>query len=214
LSPGNHPAVCMRFIPGEWALNGFLLSRDMLKSPVFRSLNRVAMLVLLDFYSKTRGKYVKMAGGLKVWMYLNNGELQYSYKTALENGISRRDFARAIDALVSHGFLDIAHQGSGGRIRDASLYAVSERWRKWGKSEFDPGQARPKDTRKGRGFSVMWQKRREMENAIFGITGDTGMSITDDTRKSHFEADFDVSSNKNDTPKKARKRRKRASALH
>lgn len=192
-----------------------VIDKKLIRSKAFRSLNATAMLVLLDFLMKRKMKGVKVQGGIKVLMTMNNGELQYSYKTALEAGITRPAFARAIDTLISHGFLDIAHLGSGGRDRDASLYSLSDRWMKWDTPEFDAGKQRPKDTRKGRGFSVMWQRKKDEEfEAIFGNAGVTGPGNAGVTPKSGFEGNSDVSSNANVTPKKDKKRRKGASPLH
>jgi len=82
-------------------------------------------------------------------MILNNGQIQYSYKEAIERGITRPAFARALDTLIQRGFIDIAKQGSGGKHRDASLYSISERWRKWGRADFDPGKPRIKRHARG-----------------------------------------------------------------
>ena len=154
-----------------------------------------------------------MAGGIKVPVILNNGELQYSYREALGRGITKPAFVRAIDTLIDHGLLDIARPGSGGKQRDVSLYGISERWRKWGSPEFDPGKPRVKDTRKGRGFAVYWKKKRD-EESIFGNENVTEAGNEIVTPKGDFEADFHLSCNKNVTPKKTRKRRKGASPLH
>ena len=197
------------------SLDVIVIDKKLIRSKAFRSLNGTTIIVLLDFLMKRKMKQVKVQGGIKIPVILNNGELQYSYKTALEGGITRPAFARAIDTLIAHGFLDIAHLGSGGRDRDASLYSLSDRWMKWGTPEFDPGKQRPRDTRKGRGFSVMWQRKRDEEfEAIFGNGGVTGAGNAGVTPNLDFEGDSDASSNTNVTPKKSRKRRKGASPLH
>ena len=134
------------------------IERELIKSEAFRSLNGPAIIVLLDFMMKVRKKPVKHHGE-KRWMILNNGELQYSYAEAQGKGITRPRFTRALDDLINHGFIDIAHSGSGGKKGDLSLYSISERWRAYGTDKFIPA-TRPKDTRGGRGFSAYWQKKR------------------------------------------------------
>jgi hypothetical protein len=193
--------------------NVIVIDKDLLKSEAFRTLNGQAKTVLLDFLMKRRVKQVKIPGGMKMPMILNNGEIQYSYKEAFERGITRPAFARALDVLIQRGFIDIAKQGSGGKHRDASLYSISERWRKWGQEDFDPGKLRVKDTRGGRGFARYWQKRKDEEfEAIFGNDSFTDMSKQNVTPKSDFEGDFEVSSKQNVTPIKGKKQRKAASA--
>jgi len=63
---------------------------------------------------------------------------------------------RALDELVEKGFIDITHSGSGGIKGDKSLYAISDRWKDYGKSNFKP-MKRQKDSRKGRGFALLWE---------------------------------------------------------
>ena len=191
-----------------------VIDQELLKSNAFRSLNGTAKTVYLDFLMKRKMKQVKMAGGIKVPMILNNGQLQYSYQEALQRGITKPAFVRSIDTLIAHGLIDISRPGSGGKQRDVSLYGISERWRKYGTPEFNPGKARVKDIRQGRGFSVMWNRRRKEEfEAIFGNDFVTGFSNDFVTPKKDFEGDSNVSCNENVTPIKARKRRKGASLL-
>ena len=163
---------------------------------------------------KRQIKTVKMSGGIKVPMILNNGQIQYTYKEALERGITRRAFALSIDALIDHGFLDIAKLGSGGRRGDVTLFSISTRWRKWGTPEFDHGQKRPKDTRQGRGFATVWKRRNAEEfKRIFGNALYTQPGIQTVTPNSDFEHLSEVSNIQTDTPKKRRKRRKATSTL-
>jgi hypothetical protein len=146
-----------------------VIERALLNCEAFRTLNGQQKTVLLDFLMKRKIKSVKVGGGMKVPMILNNGQLQYTYAEALERGITKPAFVRALDTLIERGFIDIAKQGTGGKHRDASLYSISDRWKKWGCQDFNPGKPRLKDSRQGRGFSAMWRKRKEQEaNAIFG----------------------------------------------
>jgi len=61
-------------------------------------------------------------------------------------------FMKCIDRLIEVGLIDITHSGAGGRKGDVSLYALIERWRKYGTSDFIV-KKRPKDNRSGRGFA-------------------------------------------------------------
>jgi hypothetical protein len=135
-----------------------VIEHELLKSKAFRSLNASAIIVLMDFLMKRRIKKVKH-GGEKRLMVLNNGEIQYSYAEAEKRGITRPRFTRALDDLIEHGFIDIEHLGSGGWKGDLSLYSMNDRWRAYGMDNFVP-KTRPKDTRRGRGFSLYWQRKR------------------------------------------------------
>ena len=94
----------------------------------------------------------------------------------------RSTFCRSISQLVEFGFIDITHHG-GGLLKDCSKYAVSERWREYGKEGFIK-KSRPNDTR-GLGFTKNnWKEtagKRKSKSKI-GISNDTNSSITNDTR--------------------------------
>ena len=139
-----------------------VVERELLKSKVFRELNGTAKIVFFDFLMKCRVRGVKAKQGRKSGrVILNNGELEYTYAEAekKEPPILRAAFMRALDGLIQYGFIDVAHSGAGGKKGDKSLYAISERWKKWGKDDFVEA-SRPKDTRQGRGFAVYWKKNR------------------------------------------------------
>ena len=153
----------------------FLIERALIKSSAFRSLNSTSIIVLMDFLARCQIHKVKTT---KQHIIKNNGEIVYTYDEAENKGIRRARFARAIDELIEHGFIDITRLGSGGRKGDVSLYSISERWRDYRTEKFISA-SRPKDTRKGRGFKVYWERQK----SILSITGDTPTSITNDTPK-------------------------------
>ena len=129
-----------------------VVQRDLLKSKVFRQLNGTAKTVYFDFLMKCRVKgRTPKEGRKKVRDILNNGEIEYSYSEAEKREIHTTPFMKAIDNLIKYGFIDIEHPGSGGRKGDKTLYAISDRWEKWGTDAFRH-TVRAKDTRKGRGF--------------------------------------------------------------
>jgi len=91
--------------------------------------------------------------GREMWKQTNNGELVFTYAEAKrEKGMPESTFMKCIDKLIAVGLMDIAHSGSGGKKGDTSLYAISERWRKYGTPDFVV-KKRPKDERSGRGFA-------------------------------------------------------------
>ena len=129
-----------------------VVSRDLLKAEAFRKLNGTAKTVYFDFLMKCRVKSRTLKPGRKKErVILNNGEIEYCYSEAEKRGTPGASFMRAIDTLVKCGFIDIEHSGNGGKKGDKNLYAISDRWEKWGTDAFVPA-VRPKDTRSGRGF--------------------------------------------------------------
>jgi len=129
--------------------------RSLLRSEAFRDLTKTATDVYFEFLMKRKMAKVKTpAGRKKEWMITNNGDIIFTYSEAEQKGFSRSRFARALTQLVEHGFIDITHLGSGGRKNDYSTYAISERYKKWGTPDFEH-KTRPKDTREGRGHTVV-----------------------------------------------------------
>jgi len=97
-----------------------------------------------------------------VWIIRNNGEIVYPYSEAKKKGIGPREFRNSIDELIEKGFLDITHQGSGGRSGDMTKYFIDDRWKDYGTPAFRPAKhPRKKDTRKGRGWSAYHAKKKK-----------------------------------------------------
>lgn len=121
------------------------------------------------------------------WVIKNNGEIVYPYAVAERDGIGRREFAKAIDELIEKGFLDIAHQGSGGRAGDTSKYFIDDRWKDYGKPTFKPAKKpRVKDDREGRGWAAFHEKNKS--------------SVTKLIPKNGVSSDKIVTSKLNDSP--------------
>lgn len=140
------------------ANNKFYLERDLLKSKVFRSLCKTSMVAYFDFRMKCKWQSDKKKRGKREnWYIINNGDIEYTYSEAEKRGIPRASFMRAIDELIGKGFIDVVHSGSGGVKGDKSKYGISQRWRDWGTDEFVK-KARPRDTRRGRGFATYWKR--------------------------------------------------------
>lgn len=133
------------------------ITKELLNHPAYRSLSRVAMLLYQDFLSKRIMKQVSK----KRWICENNGKIVFTVSEAIEKGISRDQFRNGIDELQSKGLLDITHQGKGGRkplkgMADVSTYWIDDRWKEYGTENFRPPRnPRKKDTRQGRGWSLI-----------------------------------------------------------
>ena len=87
------------------------IEREMILSPAFRKLNGRAMEVLLLFLYRRQWSRPSPKGK---WYTTNNGEIVFPYKEAKKRfKIPKSSFARAIDKLMEHGFIEIAHLGGG-----------------------------------------------------------------------------------------------------
>ncbi|WP_319549131.1 hypothetical protein [Desulfogranum marinum] len=174
------------------------------RSSAYRSLSKWAMLVYLDFLSKRQMEQMKgRSGRSDSWIIKNNGEIVYPYSEAERKGISRRNFCNAIDELIGQGFLDIAHQGSGGRAGDMTKYIIDDRWKEYGTLDFRPPKnPRKKDTRKGRGWAAHHAKKKKRQ-VTKSIPEQAVSSDKNDTPK---RKSVKVSNNKSDTPKRREKK--------
>jgi hypothetical protein len=140
-----------------------VVEKSMLRSKAYRSLTATSLIVFNDFLMKRKMKKIKGTHNRKGEITItNNGKIEYCYTEALKKDppITRPAFSRALDQLIELGFLEIAHQGSGGVKGDKSLYAVSSRWEKFGTPDFKSVKRR-KDIRKGRGFSRYWEIKKQ-----------------------------------------------------
>jgi hypothetical protein len=125
-----------RFKEAKW--NRMFVSRSLVQSKAFWALRGSSIKVLFVFLSKCVQKSVQSRPMRreKEWVITNNGEIQFTYIEAKEKwGITNQTFAASIDQLVEVGFIDIAKSGSG-LHKDVTLYAISDRWRKYGTDEF------------------------------------------------------------------------------
>ena len=129
----------------------------------------------LDFLRKRQWSEINRKGQ-KEWILTNNGDIVYPYLEAERKGIGRREFRNAIDELIIKGFLDISHQGKGGRKKidkngkvagDMTTYIIADRWEDYGKLIFKPPKVeRRKDTRKGRGWAAIWSDPKKKKDLL------------------------------------------------
>jgi len=164
-------------------MQGIYLEAELLNSKAFRSLSKWAAQVYLRFLAKrviTKEKHKSKSSSRRI---VNNGEIVFCYSEAEKMGIPRREFRNAVDELIAKGFLDINHQGAGGRARDMTTYYVADRWKKWNTPDYKPTKnPRVKDTIQGRGWAAFNAKKKQL--SVTNITPETPLS-----------------SDKNDTPK-------------
>ncbi|SHI12964.1 hypothetical protein [Desulfofustis glycolicus] len=177
--------------------------KELLRSSAFRSLSKWAMLVYLDFLRKRQMEPVKRARRSDEWVIKNNGEIVYPYSEAEKKEIGRREFRNAIDELIEKGFLDIAHQGSGGRSGDMTKYILDDRWKEHGTPAFRPARnPRRKDTRGGRGCSAFHAKQQKSP-VTKSLPKKAVSSSKTDTPK---EKSPTLSSDRSATPKERKKK--------
>ena len=145
------------------------ITKSILFSDAYRSLTKTAMFVYQIFLSKRDMTTIKR-NHKKVWVCRNNGEIVFPYSEAEKKyKIRRKQFVKAIDELQQKGFIDITHQGIGGRppakgTGDMSTYHIDDRWIDYGTDDFKPARKpRIKDTRKDRGWSLY--NRIQQKNA-------------------------------------------------
>jgi len=136
--------------------------KDLLRSTTFRTLKKWSIIVYLDFLRKRQMEPVKRTKRSDEWIIKNNGKIVYPYSEAERKGIGRREFRNAIDELIEKGFLDIAHQGSGGWSGDMTRFIIDDRWKDYGTPTFRPAKnPRKKDTRQGRGWIAFHAKKEK-----------------------------------------------------
>lgn len=126
-----------RFKESKW--DRMFVSRRQVTSKAFLALKTAAACqVYMIFRTKCRMEKVQTRPMQreKEWRITNNGEIQFTYLEAeKKGGISVGKFTRAIDDLLRVGLIDITKTGLG-LHKDESLYAISDRWEKFGTDEF------------------------------------------------------------------------------
>ncbi len=126
-----------KFKEVKW--NRMFVSRKMITSEAFRALKTAAACqVFMIFLNKCIPDRVQTRPMRreKEWRITNNGEIQFTYNEALGKwAITQKQFTKAIDEVIRVGLIDITKSGFGLQ-KDKSLYAISDRWEKFGTDEF------------------------------------------------------------------------------
>ena len=121
----------------QYSSNSLYVPKDLLRSPVFKSLSKSSMLFYWELrlrckVHKPRGKSRRF----QEWPIDNNGELILTYReTRILFGFSRQTHTNVVDELLQKGLIFIGHAG-GGLAGDATRYGISNYWRDWGGADF------------------------------------------------------------------------------
>jgi hypothetical protein len=119
--------------------------RDLFHSKAWISLSGKATQVYALFLCKRQGTHIQgKKGRKKEWLCTNCHELEFTYPEAKARGITKRQFTRAIDQLVRHGFISVVETG-GAYQKHKSKYALIDNWRDYGTDKFKPGKPRDID---------------------------------------------------------------------
>jgi len=116
---------------------GVYLDPDLLESITFNSLRGSSMKVYLRFLRKRVVQKVSRGQARREqYEIMNNGEIEFPVREAQARlNIASRTFQAAIKELVEKGFIDVADYKL--EINKVTkLYAISERWKKYGTGEF------------------------------------------------------------------------------
>ena len=120
------------------------MERQLINCKAYLALKGISPQLLLLFYSRRKMARVGRRGKKK-WVCTNATEIEFTYLEAKKRfGITHSRFTRGIDDLIEKGFIDIAHQGGAYR-HDKTIYALSDRWKKYGTLDFEKS-TRPKVT--------------------------------------------------------------------
>ena len=144
-----------KYIDYDYSEPKIYLEHRVRNTPAFRSLNKAAMLTYLEFLALRWMRPIQH-GRVKKYRFMNNGYIVFPYSKAVEMGLSRQSFVNAIDELQAKGFIDITHQGRGGRKPragegDFSTYKLDDRFMDFDEeknvSRLPPKNPRTKDNR-------------------------------------------------------------------
>ena len=151
--------------------NDLYVEQELIKSPAYLELGGKAPQVLMLFLCRRRVE----KGSRGRYIITNNGKIIFPYKEAFENyGIKKSTFAKALDKLVEHGFIDVCHSG-GGINGDCNLFAISDRWRKYGTEKF---VSKFRKKRNAFGFTTAnWEKRTGRKKKKRSLENHTGLSL-------------------------------------
>lgn len=121
------------------------VERKLLKSPAWFALTGAATQVLMLFLLRRQMEQVGPKGKAE-WTIRNNGEIVFTYSEAEKKyGITRARFSRAIKDLVRVGFIDVYERGTSWEHKP-SYYSISNRWRKYGKPDFQKAEIEKRGT--------------------------------------------------------------------
>jgi hypothetical protein len=97
-----------------------MVAKEMLNGPAIRQLSSSAIVAYLQILGKYNGS--------------NGDDLSFTYKEAADF-MSARTYSKAIKELVKYGFITINRPG--GLEKQATLFGISEKWKRFGQQNFD-----------------------------------------------------------------------------
>lgn len=154
------------------------VSKELIQSKAYQSLKAPAAFRVLALFWVRRQVTKLTHGKREQWCISNNGRIQFSYKEAHDRWhLSGGAFRRAIDELRDRGFVDVAETGQGVH-KVANMYALSDRWRKYGTAEYIP----PPPRKKGpinRGFQQGNRFGRNCQKKKSTVVSNNGSTVTD-----------------------------------
>jgi len=111
--------------------------RDLITSKAYLSLTGKSAQVLGILFCKRQFSKVRRKGKHN-YVIRNNGQIIFTGKEAAEKyGISKYQFSRALDQLVSLGFINVDPEPF--NTKHCNLFTLIENWKYYGTSEFKPG---------------------------------------------------------------------------
>lgn len=148
--------------------DAMFISRRLIRSRAWLDLKGAAQSVYLLLRLRCKVAKVPTPGTpKKYWPYeiTNNGEIVFPYKIARKQyGIHSHRFAYALDQLLTNGLIDIAASGHGIR-KQTTLYAISERWKNYGKPGFEIVERKKGYNPGFRKNNKTWQASKKTPNA-------------------------------------------------
>ena len=108
---------------------------EMMESAAMKAMTQKypsATTVLL--YALKQLRFTKRRGNSPSWS-MNNGTLKVTYSGLSSYLRTTNRVNNSIQALLEYGFIDRVRQGG---LRHPSLYAISDRWKRYGTDRFDP----------------------------------------------------------------------------
>lgn len=156
-----------------------VLSKKMLRSKAFVGLTGAAKQILLELTMRLKLESYQPRKRHKhstQFFAGNNGKLVLSYKSIHRQfGYSSATVSKAIDRLVSRGFIEIAELGCGVK-RQSHKIALIRNWQDYGTENFRAGKGKSKAGPVNRGF------KRKRQAANLETTSEVKAGTTSETK--------------------------------
>ena len=136
--------------------------RKILRSEAYRALEgEVAPKYLVELLGRRQMHYIKAR---KKWTAKNNGQIVFPYADGLRLfGVSSGRHLRALRELNAKGFIDVTHFG-GGMEGDATTFAMSNRWKQYGRPDFQESEWAKDKRKKGNSKIALCGRGRKIKH--------------------------------------------------